>query len=113
MSELCLVAASAMLAACGALPLQGPSAARRVDLRADDREGLLVAWLEEILYTLEVHHRLPTRIEVSVSEQLELTGRWTEAPLGQIEKPIKAVTYNDLAVRESEAGLEATIVFDV
>jgi SHS2 domain-containing protein len=113
MSELCLVAASAMLAACGALPLQGPSAVQRVDLRADDREGLLVAWLEEILYTLEVHHRLPTRIEVSVSEQLELTGRWTEAPLGQIEKPIKAVTYNDLAVRASQAGLEATIVFDV
>ena len=113
MSDLCLVAASAMLAACGARPEKGRRNERRVELRADDREGLLVAWLEEILYTLEVHHGLPTSIEVSVSGQLELAARWTEAPLGQMEKPIKAVTYNDLAVRESDGGLEATIVFDV
>ena len=113
MGELCLVAASAMLAACGAQPKEGPRRDRRVELRADDREGLLVAWLEEILYTLEVHHRLPERMEVSVSDHLDLAARWTEAPLGQLEKPIKAVTYNDLAVRESDGALEATIVFDV
>ena len=113
MSDLCLVAASAMIAACGARPKEGRRNERRIELRADDREGLLVVWLEEILFTLEVQRRLPTRIGVSVSGGLELSARWAEAPLGEIVKPIKAVTYNDLAVRESDGGLEATIVFDV
>ena len=113
MSDLCLVAASAMLAACGARPADGPAVDRRVQLSAADREGLLVAWLEEILFTLETRLRVPIQIEAHVSEGLELSSRWREAPLGGIEKPIKAVTYNNLEVREADGGLEATIVFDV
>ncbi len=113
MSELCLVAASAMLAACGARPTKGRSAGHRLQLHAEDREGLLVAWLEEILFSLETRRRVPVRIDVSVSPQLELVAQWTEAPLGELEKPIKAVTYNDLIVREADGELETTIVFDV
>jgi SHS2 domain-containing protein len=113
MSELCLVAASAMLAACGAGPTNGRSAERQVELTAADREGLLVVWLEEILFTLEVRLQIPTQIDVRVSGGLALSGRWMEVPLGRIEKPIKAVTYNNLEVRDTGGELEATIVFDV
>jgi len=113
MSDLCLVAASAMLAACGARPAKGRRAERVLELHAEDREGLLVSWLEEILFSLETRRRVPTRIDVTVSPRFELVAQWTEAPLGEVEKPIKAVTYNDLSVREADGGLEATIVFDV
>ena len=113
MSDLCRVAASAMLAACGARPAKGRRAERVLELHAEDREGLLVSWLEEILFSLETRRRVPTRIDVTVSPQLELLAHWTDAPLGEVEKPIKAVTYNDLSVREADGGLEATIVFDV
>ena len=113
MSELCLVAASAMLAACGARPGKSRTHKREVQLHADDREGLLVAWLEEILFSVETRRRLPVRIEVTVSPQLELVAQWTEAPLGELDKPIKAVTYNNLTVREVGEELETTIVFDV
>ncbi len=113
MSELCLVAASAMMAACGARPETGPTAERQLELRAEDREGLLVVWLEEILFSIETRRRVPIRIEVSVTPQLNLVAQWTDAPLGGVEKPIKAVTYNDLTVLETKGGLEATVVFDV
>ena len=113
MAELCLQAAGAMLATCGARPGAAEPVERRVSLQAGDREVLLVRWLEEVLYSLDVFHRLPTRIEVKVSPALELTARWQEVDLAGVDKPIKAVTYSGLAVTETGGHLEATIVFDV
>lgn len=113
MAELCLLGASGMLAACGARAGAGTPSERRITLQAGKREILLVRWLQEVLYAVEVHQVLPQRIEVEVPEDLTLSARWLEVPLGGIEKPIKAVTYSGLEVRELNGGLEATIVFDV
>lgn len=113
MAELCQVAASAMLAACGARGAEGPAVERRIRLEAADREILLVQWLEEVLFTLEGRSRMPVRIEVEVTPNHSLTAKWVELPLAGIEKPIKAVTFHELAIHEGTDGLEATIVFDV
>lgn len=113
LAGLFLAAAAAMLAACGARPKEGPEQERQLSLVASDPEGLLVAWLEEVLYSLEVHRRLPIDIHLTVTDGTALQARWREVPLGGVDKPIKAVTYNNLAVVETEGGLEATIVFDV
>jgi SHS2 domain-containing protein len=113
MSELCLNAASAMLAACGSRPGTEAPVERRVSLQAGNREVLLVRWLQEVLYSIDVFHRLPTRIEVVVTPELKLTARWQETDLAAIDKPVKAVTYSGLAVTEADGRLEATVVFDV
>jgi len=113
LSELCLHAATAMLAVSGARPATGNGERHEVALRAPDAESLLVRWLEEILYALEVRRTLPTRITLTVSPDLALRATWDEAPLESIEKPIKAVTYHGLEVRRLADQLEATIVFDV
>jgi len=113
MAELCRNGAAAMLAACGARAGAGEPAERRITLQAGNREVLLVRWLQEVLYTLEVHQVLPTRFDIKVSSDLTLSSRWVEVPLAAIDKPIKAVTYSGLAVQETAGGLEATVVFDV
>jgi SHS2 domain-containing protein len=113
MGELCLHAASAMLAACGARAGTEAPVERRVSLQAGNREVLLVRWLQEVLYSLDVFHRLPTLIKVEVSPDLKLSARWQETDLAGLDKPIKAVTYSGLAVKEDDGGLEATVVFDV
>ncbi|HLE23303.1 MAG TPA: archease [Anaerolineales bacterium] len=113
MGELCLHAASAMLAACGARPGTEAPVERRVSIQAGNREVLLVRWLQEVLHTIDAFHRLPTRIEVAVSPDLELSARWQETALAGIDKPIKAVTYSGLTVEETDGRLEATVVFDV
>jgi SHS2 domain-containing protein len=113
MGELCLHGALGMLAACGARAGPGPTSERRVSLQAGSREILLVRWLQEVLYVLEVHHFLPQRMDIQVSKDLALSARWQEVPLAGIDKPIKAVTYSGLAVQETKDGLEATVVFDV
>jgi SHS2 domain-containing protein len=113
MAELCLNGASAVLAACGARPGAGRPVERRVSLEAERREILLVRWLQEVLYGLEVRGAVPERFEIEVSPGLKLVARWKEVPLAGIDKPIKAVTYSALEVRETKDGLEATVVFDV
>jgi SHS2 domain-containing protein len=35
------------------------------------------------------------------------------APIASLAKEIKAVTYHNLAIRQTERGLQANIVFDV
>jgi SHS2 domain-containing protein len=102
-----------MLAACGARAGSRPAGERHVSLRAPDREGLLVRWLQEVLLCLEVDRLLPTRIEVTVSPTLELDARWEATALDGVEKPIKAVTYHDLHIDQAGGELEATVVFDV
>jgi SHS2 domain-containing protein len=43
----------------------------------------------------------------------ELAGSVLGGRAPELQKHIKAVTYHDLAIRETGRGLEVTIVFDV
>ena len=113
MAELCQVAASAMLAACGARGADGSAIERSVHLEALDGETLLIKWLEEVLYIMEARNRMPIRIDVDTSPSNSLNATWAEVPLTGIDKLIKAVTFHDLVIGKTEDGLEATIVFDV
>jgi SHS2 domain-containing protein len=88
-------------------------ARRRIDLRADDPEGLLVQWLNEILFLLD-HDRLALndiRIERLTDTELAVSGR----PVGVTAagKYIKAATYSGLRIIQSDGNWEATFVVDV
>lgn len=113
LADLLRSAAAAMLAACGATSSPGPPRQKAVQLQSSDSEGLLVAWLEEILYALEVERRIPVKIELAAPDETSLVAQWTDLPLAGVDKPIKAVTFHDLAVVAADGGLEATVVFDV
>lgn len=87
--------------------------ARDLALEAYDAEELLVVFLGELAYwaerdglvfpTADLREVTPTRLAGTVSG-----GRPIE-----MQKHIKAVTYHDLAIRQTESGLEVTVVFDV
>ncbi|GAP10133.1 uncharacterized conserved protein [Bellilinea caldifistulae] len=87
---------------------------RRVDLQltAEDDESLLVAFLNEILFYLEIDRigfeDFPLKLNGNRLDA-ELWGK----PIRSIEKPIKAVTFHNLVVQHSAEGLEARLVFDV
>lgn len=89
-----------------------PRVRRRVELSGGDVETLLVAFLNELLYIGERDHLGFDQVEVSI-EDGRLAAELEGAPLAGIEKPIKAVTYHLLAVRESEGRVETALVFDV
>jgi SHS2 domain-containing protein len=89
---------------------------RPVSVEAEGLEELLVAWLEELLFRAESEglaflafsveeldeHRLSGVAKGVSSEGVELVG-----------PPIKAVTYHDLEVTETESGWRARVIFDV
>ncbi len=86
---------------------------RKIELQADDRETLLVDWLHELLVALELEQIAFRDIRLEIAKGTRLEGTVRAVPLASMEKPIKAVTFNELDIRETSQGLEATIVFDV
>jgi SHS2 domain-containing protein len=89
------------------------SVARGVSVNGMDRETLLVNWLNELLYLQETQHETYSRFEILEISDTHLRARvhgWPHRPEGKV---IKAVTFHDLMVRQSEDGWEATIVVDV
>ncbi len=105
-------AASGMYALMHARLQAGPRETYRFEIAVPDRETLLVTFLSELLYFTQRDAVAFDQFDlVQAGERLaaEVEG----APIESLAKEIKAVTYHNLAVRETARGLEATIVFDV
>lgn len=81
-------------------------------LSASDGESLLVAFLNEILYYLEVE-RIGFADFALRLDGLTLTAALAGFPVRRMEKPVKAVTYHDLAIEPVGGSLHVRVVFDV
>ena len=90
-----------------------PKTTRLIQLKGIDRESLLVAWLNELLYFHESEGLGFEGLEIEHLDEISLQAKVTGAPTQQWLKDIKAVTYHNLAIRETESGLEVTLVLDV
>ena len=86
---------------------------RDLELESYDAESLLVDWLNELAYLAESEGFVMTGVEIKEIGQTRLAAavRGGEAPV--LDKHIKAVTFHNLAIKETASGLEVTIVFDV
>ena len=89
-----------------------PREAYRFEINAPDREVVLVTFLSELLYFTQRDGVAFDQFDL-VQDAERLTAEVEGAPIETIAKEIKAVTYHNLAVRETARGLETTIVFDV
>jgi SHS2 domain-containing protein len=84
----------------------------QLEIGADDREQLLVSFLEELLFLADSE-------EVAFDGYLlslvgtNLLARLEGGLILARNKEIKAVTYHRLAIKESRRGLKTRIVFDV
>lgn len=91
----------------------------KIKLEADNLEGLLFAWLNELLYIGET--RLVVLNKFRIKElsdyqiKAEVRGAKINPPSIKIEKEIKAVTYHRLEIKkDGESGLwRAQIIFDI
>ena len=93
-----------------------PIEQRTRTVEAEDREGLLINWLNDLLLLLNAEGFVPARFEVR-----ELTGTRLRADVaGEPVDPerhrfhldVKAATYHQLDVRKNEMW-EARVIFDV
>jgi SHS2 domain-containing protein len=84
----------------------------RFEIAAPDRETLLVTFLSELLYFTQRDDVAFDRFDLAYDGE-RLIADVEGAPIESVAKEVKAVTYHNLAVRETARGLEATLVFDV
>ena len=94
-----------------------PREERRIEIRARDREGLLVRWLTELLYFLDAEELLFRRLEIEELSDTELCGRALGERIDRdrhrLHFGVKAVTRHLLEIAPEDGGYRATILFDI
>ena len=103
--------ARAMNALSGTRIGSGPRIQQTFEAEAPDTESLLVAFLSELVYYEEQENLAFDRFEVQVEGQrlkVEMRG----GQIAAVDKAIKAVTYHNLKIRETDRGCETSMVFD-
>ena len=113
LAQLFIQAALGLYSLVGMQLVPGERIMRSLQLKAIDRESLLVAWLNELLYLHESESLGFEQIEIQHLDETTIKAKVAGAPTQQWLKDIKAVTYHNLAIRETESGLEVTLVLDV
>ena len=99
------------------LVLQCNASARQekktVALDTMDAESLLVEWLGELAYWAETEMLVFHRFDLHSVSPTHVKATIHGSRAAQLENHIKAVTYHNLEIIQSDEGLTATVVFDV
>jgi SHS2 domain-containing protein len=111
--ELFINAARGMFGLMADLETVKPSVEQRVRLEEFDTETLLVSWLSELLWFNEESDVVFVRFEIDLLAPTRLEAKAWGGPGSMQEKHIKAVTFHDLKIIETNTGYEVALVFDV
>ncbi len=94
-----------------------PEEARRIEVRARDRESLLVRWLTELLYFLDAEEMVFRRLEIEELTDTHLRaralGERIDRERHRLHFGVKAVTRHMLEIAPENGGYRATILFDI
>lgn len=86
---------------------------REITVEAPDREALLVAWLNELIYLVDAEQWLPSEFEPVEVTPTRCRMRVRGEPEPGLSGQVKAATHHALAVRDLPDGIEARVVLDV
>lgn len=78
-----------------------------------DLEGLLVDWLNKLIFMHEVNSETYTRFEITALSAEELRATVFGGATTRKLKTVKAATFHELVVAETDVGAQAQIIFDV
>lgn len=89
-------------------------------LQAEDREGLLVDFLNELIFRFDTQRLLPAglgacRLEGKAPIELDTLVKMEpfDPQRHALQTEVKAATFHGLEIREMEGGLEVDVVFDL
>ena len=84
-----------------------------LSLEAMDLEGLLILFLEELLFVVTEEKRVCDFSELTISQPGSLQSHFVSREIESYRRDIKAVTYHDLDIQETGDRFEVSIVFDI
>jgi SHS2 domain-containing protein len=97
----------------GAAPPRASGAWRDLEIRAADREALVVDWLNELIYLAETERWVAVEFEVRSAADTALAMRARGVSVDETPARVKAATFHGLKIIAVPDGLEAEVVFDV
>jgi SHS2 domain-containing protein len=90
---------------------------KRIEIRGEDLERLMVDWLSELLYLHDVENLLFKGFKVESVGEGGLKARVKGEPFQEgvhvIKTGVKAVTYHQIEVRKENGRWKAQIIFDL
>jgi SHS2 domain-containing protein len=90
---------------------------KRIEIRKESLERLMVDWLTELLYLHEVENLLFKEFKVeSVGEEglrARVKGEAFQEGVHVIKTGVKAVTYHQMEIRKGKDGWRDQIIFDL
>ncbi|MBM4462501.1 MAG: archease [Chloroflexi bacterium] len=108
-------AAYAMFSLIAGLENVRESVRRQITVEAEDREGLLVSWLNELLYIFDVERTIFKRFEVTelgeTSLKAEGYGELLDQSRHTLKGALKAATYHMLKIEENNE-YSVRVIFD-
>jgi len=114
--ELLAVLARGLFALMASNPPRGP-VARRLSVRSVSESDLVVDWLSEIILSAATHGELYGAVTIERAGETEvdatLHGGLVDPGRHAQRFDVKAATYHGLELRETEAGFEARVIFDL
>jgi len=116
LGAVCAAVADGMAAAmCDDIPAGGGS--HPVSVTAESMEALLFDYLDELIYERDVNEVLPVDndgIVRETNEEWQFEGTYRGVPLSDVvARDLKAVTYSEMEITETDDGWRAYVVFDV
>jgi SHS2 domain-containing protein len=89
------------------------SATWDLEVEGIDQESLLVNWLNEILFLEQKHQIVCEEFQIYELKDYHLRARVETRESSDYQTDIKAVTFHNLRICKTPAGLEAEVVVDV
>ena len=90
---------------------------RDLEIVSEDRDSLLIEWLNELIYLFDAEHILFTRFDIEnlSYNQLKATchGESFDPLRHRIKTGVKAATYHMLKVDKDGSGYKAQVIFDI
>lgn len=93
---------------------QQASELKNIKITSPDLGALLVDFLSEILYLIQINKEIYNNINFKKLSDTELEGELIGQKIERFDEDIKAVTYHALEVHQGKDGTwEATVLFDI
>ena len=88
-----------------------------VEVASEDRESLLVEWLNELVYLFDAEHVLLQRFDIQELSNTRLNaacyGEKFDPSRHRIKTGVKAATYHMLRIDKDNKGYKAQVIFDI
>lgn len=89
-----------------------PLISHQIQIKADNIESLLIDFLSEVIYLMDVNKEIYTQADLIIKNN-ELKGKIKGQKVKRFQTEIKAATWHDLEIKKINNQWQAIVLFDV